>query len=1220
MSDHRPTDASPSAGDTGAERQAPASAASAASVVTSRGLRPFDRRDARFYPQLLPGPRDQHGLPDSLRFWLDRITGPAERFRVGLIYGPSGCGKSSFVHAGLLPQLGQEIETVVVQATADHPPSHLADLLPGGSTSPDSLPSALQAVRQTAEDQGRRVLLIIDQLEQWLHHPPQEEQRALVEALRQCDGHHLQAVVTVRDDFWMDATRFFRDVDVPLVEGRNAAPVELLDRPHAQRVLQLFGVACAAWPDGPATEACSESQQQFLSAAMDHVAENDRVLPLRLMLLVETLQGRSWKPATLRRMLTAADLGVTLLEHHLGGSAAAGRRRLGLAAERLLASLLPPSGDEIRGRSYSVAELRQAARADSSLAFRQLLELLDQQLRLISPVAVAAADPSTDDTTSISTTAAARYQLTHDGLVPSVRHWVRRRREQTLAGRLRDRFAARTQQYQAQPIRRHLPAVWEDIVFRCWSSSHDWSPPQRQMMHRSGQRVWQLLGLACLTLVAVLFAAREVSGRTQAHALSDRILDASTSELPGILNEAVPWQTWLVDRLARPLDHDSAEPLTAAQRQRRQLHWQLSNVRLRGMVSDELFDLVLSAPAADLASITQIMDGRYRFPLSPLWQVLDDARESDARRLRAATVLAELDPAEQPWSTAAPTVARLLVDAPAEELPAFVDGLQPVKDRLSVLLPAHLGRDGSAASLRRAAAIALAEFLADDPVRLTQLAREAEPLEFAALAPAVIALEEEARDALRQFRTTEAARKRPDNRSPQQALRAASTAALEIALGDGASTMFQESAEPAVRSYLISQYARSGGSPAPLLQWYQQNPGRDVRFGLLLALGQLPRDRYTQQQHDQLITLVQQAFRSDPDAGVHAAAGWCLQQQGQNAWVADTRAALAGPPSPDRPPEQRWYVTPMGLTMVRIDGPFDIRLGSDSSDSERYPNEARVWRHCGRSLDIAAHEITAALFQQFLQETGAEISDTVPPAESLQAAQIGVPWNVAIWFCNWLSEKEGIPRSEWCYQPNADGEYRAGLVMVEDGLQKQGYRLPTHYEWEYVARAGTSTSRYFGNAPDLLSEYAWYDGNSDTIARPVGLLKPTPWGAFDILGNASEWCLDQASPTLELPRHRESNAGPANRTAPGRQPGTGPSAAPSSDQTAAKSSARGALIVNLLAPRRVRGGSLQESPRFLRSARRSFSSWASRDEAVGLRVVRTTQTHDEKPPVLTGPP
>ena len=77
--------------------------------VVPKGLRSYDEDDAYFFLELLPGPRDRNGLPESIRFWKRKIerTDVDRTFRVGLIHGPSGCGKSSLVKAGLLPRLAK---------------------------------------------------------------------------------------------------------------------------------------------------------------------------------------------------------------------------------------------------------------------------------------------------------------------------------------------------------------------------------------------------------------------------------------------------------------------------------------------------------------------------------------------------------------------------------------------------------------------------------------------------------------------------------------------------------------------------------------------------------------------------------------------------------------------------------------------------------------------------------------------------------------------------------------------------------------------------------------------------------------------------------------------------------------------------------------------------------------------------------------------------------
>ncbi len=166
-----------------------------------------------------PGPRDRYGLPDTLAFWKYKIESRdiENTLAVGLLYGPSGCGKvlldegrnypTAFKdnHSGLLGIYPRFHRTKVTPVFARRIEQHgrqssFADL---------SLVELLGEIRRgRVFEKQQKVVLILDQFEQWLYaHPVMAGTELWMPSSR--PWHSMQVIVMVRDDFWMAANKIF---------------------------------------------------------------------------------------------------------------------------------------------------------------------------------------------------------------------------------------------------------------------------------------------------------------------------------------------------------------------------------------------------------------------------------------------------------------------------------------------------------------------------------------------------------------------------------------------------------------------------------------------------------------------------------------------------------------------------------------------------------------------------------------------------------------------------------------------------------------------------------------------------------------------------------------------------------------------------------------------------------------------------------------------------
>jgi serine/threonine protein kinase/formylglycine-generating enzyme required for sulfatase activity len=1101
--------------------------------IVPKGLRSFDAGDADFFLELLPGARDRDGLPGSIRFWKTRIEerDPDDTFAVGLIYGPSGCGKSSLMKAGLLPRLAKAVTAVYVEATADETE---ARLLKGLRRQLPDLPAnvglieSLAALRQRRFlAPGQKVLLVLDQFEQWLHAKRNQENTELMQALRQCDGERVQSIVMVRDDFWMAATRFMRDLEIRLLEGQNSAAVDLFPIRHAERVLAAFGRAFGVLPD--VTADASNDQKQFLEQAVSGLAQDGKIICVRLALFAEMMKGKAWTPATLKEVGGTEGVGVTFLEETFSAATAPPEHRYHQKAARgVLKALLPESGTEIKGHMRSHAKLLEASGyANRPRDFDDLLRILDSEIRLLTPT-----DPEGKDEETVSVQVGEQYyQLTHDYLVPSLRDWLTRKQKETRRGRAELLLADRAAVWNARPENRQLPPLVQWFNIRWLTQKKNWTPPQRKMM-RKATRYHAVRGLALAVLLAVVgctgfFVRQQVAEQnkaTHAAGLVQALLNANITQVPGIVSQLGPYRTW-----ADPLLKE--ENARATDKSREKLHTSLALLPVDPGQVDYLYGRMLEADPNEVPVIREALAPHKEELLDKLWNVVEQpAKGQEAQRLRAAAALAAYDPDSERWAKVQVQVVNDLVNVPAVYLANWMQALRDMRAKLQGPLAAVYQDTKRRETERSLATDILADYAADQPEVLADLLMDADVQQFAVI---YLKFKEQGERGLAVL-TGEIDKKLPshlpssDERREMLAKRQANAALALLKMNQPAKVwpLLKHSPDPRARSYLIHRLASFGADAKAIVKRLDEEPDVTIRRALILSLGEFDPDSIAER--PALIAKLLQSYREADDPGLHGAAEWLLRhwkqddevqrsdeqlKKEQAQRIKQIQEYLAGrdASSPEANPvkDARWYVNGEGQTMVVVPGPVTFQIGSPPTEKERFggpglEKEKQVERRIVRSFAIATKAVTVEEFQKFRQDHEYNKVFANKPTCPIN----WVTWYDAVAYCNWLSEREGL---EPVYEPNKDKEYGPGMKLKASYLQLSGYRLPTQSEWEYACRAEAATCRYYGETPELLGKYAWYSTYSlDRWLLPVGSLKPNDLGLFDMLGNAWQWCEHRA--------------------------------------------------------------------------------------------------------------
>jgi serine/threonine protein kinase/formylglycine-generating enzyme required for sulfatase activity len=1141
--------------------------------IVPKGLRSFDASDASFFLELLPGPFDREGLPEGLRFWKTRIEeiDPEKTFRVGLVYGPSGCGKSSLMKAGLLPRLSPKIIPIYIEATPDDTETRLLRAV--RKAIPDAEGGSLKEIlsvirRRKLVPTGGKLLLVLDQFEQWLFAEQDYAKASLTDALLQCDGGAVQAIVTVRDDFWLSVSRFLRELEIRILEGENSALVDLFDMDHAAKVLGLFGKAYGKLPES--TKNWNQDQNEFVRQAIHGLAQERKVISVRIALLADMMKSRDWTTTALREVGGIEGVGVTFLEEMFGSRHAPIQNRQHEEAVRgLLSALLPSSGTDIKGSMQSAASLQKAAGYENKQReFQNLMEILDKNLRLITPV---------DDSSGADGVTSRSYQLAHDYMVPSLRDWLTQKQRETKKGRAELKLAERAAVWNVNQENKQLPTLVEWFQIRYWTDKKRWTAIERSLMRTAARvhaRNWGS-SIACVLILGGIigYLFQQQSLRSQQEKIT-----VALDSLQKTLGPAVPVNIEKLSEMKRPnlIRPDLASRFTTASEPREKLSLAFALANFGQVEADYLISQIDAIEDRDTANLIDALGHDATGSIEKLRQAANECSTPELQRRKARLALAALGIGD----------TGLSVDACEFEgrtdhglRTLFIDEFHRWELDRQVL--AATVKDSTSPALRSAVCLGLGQIpvkqiSGDDKTRIAELATKwyslpdssthsavawlmrewelpeptlpdgkqmvhdrnwfvnSQGVTFVRITPPAVELKP-LPDPLELVRQTLSLM---ENATPEQkaqarflyshgrylflvgqynAALADLDAALKMELDDSMSRL--RGGIEQLRLFSLARLKRTEEADAALAQWSANDPVavyRDYVESLVpLWLG---RKEAAVARLEQGLSGVESADRGVLYNLACAVALFATSEtssvEEKRGWMDRSVGLLERWSQGDEASRNQMRSDP-DLFVLHADPRF-VKLAADRSNVLEQP----FW--------LASREVTRGEYEAFLDDSSydgekpedakeASPDDSVSPTPDHPAQKLS--WYDAVMYCNWISKREGRTPA---YRSTGKEKVK-DLTFREKEVDKweevdgaNGYRLPRELEWEYACRSGSDTEWSPGNDEALLAAYCQMFPSK--LASLNGKKLPNAWGLHDMHGNVYEWCWDYDSQSLRVNR------------------------------------------------------------------------------------------------------
>ena len=265
----------------------------------------------------------------------------------------------------------------------------------------------------------------------------------------------------------------------------------------------------------------------------------------------------------------------------------------------------------------------------------------------------------------------------------------------------------------------------------------------------------------------------------------------------------------------------------------------------------------------------------------------------------------------------------------------------------------------------------------------------------------------------------------------------AGAALLRLREAGRAWPLLRHQPDPRARSYLFARLGSREVDPRLLVRQVDMERDASIQRALLLGLGEFSEAQLPPAERDALMPRLIALYRDAPDKGVHGAAEWLLRHWQQNAKLLEIDQSMK---TGKVQGQRQWYVNKQGQTLVLIpEAAEPFLMGSPRSEEGRAagpgnPTERQHRRHIGRTFALGAKEVTVAEFQRFVQDRGRPFTYDQVRSKTDAYPINSVSWYLAAEYCNWLSEQEGLPPQEWCYEPNAQKQFAEGMKLKADYL------------------------------------------------------------------------------------------------------------------------------------------------------------------------------------------